>query len=60
MFGTILTLHGTQCGDVFVADNNVTYILFNSWVIKTMCLEKYICIQKYDDNQWRVLRSITV
>lgn len=59
MFGT-LTLHGIQVKNIFVADNGQEFRIVNSWVPPIMKIEKYVLLQKRDDNYWYLVRAITI
>lgn len=59
MFGT-LTLHGVQAKNVFVADNGMEFKIANSWVPPIMQIEKYVLLQKRDDDYWHLVRDITI
>lgn len=58
MFG--MTLHGVQVKNIFVADNGQEFRIANSWVPPMTQIEKYVLLQKRDDNFWYLIRAITV
>lgn len=59
MFG-MLTLRGVQVKNIFVADNGQEFRIANSWVPPIMQVEKYVLLQKRDDDYWYLVRAITI
>jgi hypothetical protein len=59
MFG-MLTLHGVQVKNIFVADNGMEFKIANSWVPPIMQIEKYVLLQKRDDDYWYLIKAINV
>jgi hypothetical protein len=59
MFG-MLTLHGVQVKNIFVADNGQEFRIANSWVPPRTQVEKYVLLQKRDDDYWHLIRAITI
>ncbi len=59
MVGT-LTLHGVQVKNVFVADNGTEFKIANSWAPPSTKIEKYVLLQKRDDDFWYLVRAITI
>jgi hypothetical protein len=59
MFG-MLTLHGVQIKNIFVADNGQEFRIANSWVPPIMQVEKYVLLQKRDDDYWDLINAITI
>lgn len=56
----MLTLHGVQVKNIFVADNGMEFKIANSWVPPTMQIEKYVLLQKRDDDYWNLIKSINI
>lgn len=59
MFG-MLTLHGIQVKNIFVADNGQEFRIANSWVPPTMQVEKYVLLQKREDDYWYLIKAILI
>ena len=56
----MLTLRGGQVKNIFVADNGQEFRIANSWVPPIMQVEKYVLLQKRDDDYWYLVRAITI
>lgn len=59
MLGT-LTLRGVQVKNIFVDEIGREFKLANSWVPPTMQIEKYVLLQKRDDDYWHLIKAITI
>lgn len=56
----MLTLHGVQVKNIFVADNGMEFKIANSWVPPIMQIEKYVLLQKRNDDYWHLIKAINV
>lgn len=59
MIGT-LTLRGVQIKNIFVDETGRKFKIANSWVPPIMQVEKYVLLQKRDDNYWQLIRDIRI
>ena len=57
MFGTV-TLRGVQRRNIFVTEDGQEYRIINCWIHPKSEVEKYVLLQKFDDNYWRIMREI--
>jgi hypothetical protein len=59
MIGTI-TLRGIQIKNIFIDETGREFKIANSWVPPIMQVEKYVLLQKRDDNYWQLIRDIRI
>lgn len=59
MIGTI-TLRGIQIKNIFIDETGREFKIANSWVPPIMQVEKYVLLQKRDDNCWQLIRDIRI
>lgn len=60
MFGTLTTLRGVQERNIFVDENGRSIKLQNSWIIPPQKIERFVLVEKREDNVYWLRRALNV